>query len=934
MTLLPDDPSMDACGCCEPEPLPPGVSNRPGLPAIQYRIGTHPTFLRRMLARLPLEQLTDLPPGRDRPLAALTTRADDDPTVAVLDAWATVADVLTFYQERIANEGYLRTATERRSILELARAIGYELNPGVAASTHLVFAVESAPGAPGVATVPVGTRAQSIPGQNERPQTFETVEAITAYAAWNALRPQLTSPQSIETGTTALYLKGVATQLQPGDGILIVGDEREKHPGSERWDFRILDTVTARANKEDPDRSYTAVTWTEGLGGTMPPVTAPAAKNVRVYAFRLRAALFGHNAPDWRTMPDTVRDDFGSITRAEWPDFRIRTVAESAIDLDAAYPKVLAGSWIVLRKPGWTELYKATRVALDSRTDFALTGKTTRITLDTNEHLPFFGLRATVVYAHSESLEMIDRPLDVPLHGDVIPLEEIVSGLAAGQALAVGGKRARVQVTPQARALELVTEGTAPAVSLAPGDLLTVVAPPLEVRTGGQTIPISPDDLARILAAGGTSPSIQWTLSDRDGVIGTVTAGPDQLLLQPAAAEDAVIHEVAFILRTTSNRDRTTLTLDGALQNSFDRATVAINANVARATHGETVTDEVLGNGDGAATHQRFMLKKPPATYVSAPTPTGAQSTLVVRVNDVQWTEASSLYGLGSSSQFYTVRHDDAANSQVVFGDGEQGARLPTGQQNVKVTYRSGIGLAGLVDAGTITLLQTRPLGIRSVSNPLPATGAADAETLDAARVNAPLTVLTLDRIVSLRDFEDFARAFAGVGKARAVALWADGHVVVHVTVASVTGDAVLPDSDLYLNLVAAIDAHRDPGTRVTVASFRRCTFGIEAKVLVALLYEADLVFANVRTALLDAFSFARREFGQPVTAAEVITTIQSVQGVEAVDLDALVLQPPCGTGAATAASMLEAGIARRIDEVTDLLLVDAAAITLTEMTR
>ena len=50
-------------------------------------------------------------------LRALTTRDNSDPTIAVLDAFAVMGDVLTFYQERIANEGYLRTATERRSIL-------------------------------------------------------------------------------------------------------------------------------------------------------------------------------------------------------------------------------------------------------------------------------------------------------------------------------------------------------------------------------------------------------------------------------------------------------------------------------------------------------------------------------------------------------------------------------------------------------------------------------------------------------------------------------------------------------------------------------------------------------------------------------------------------------------------------------------------------
>ena len=113
------------CGCCEGIQLvtPQSTTNRPGLNALTYRVGTHATFLETMLARLS---------SKDYPeLAALKTRNPGDPAIALLDSWALVADVLTFYQERIANEGYLRTATERRSILELARLVGYKLRPGV-----------------------------------------------------------------------------------------------------------------------------------------------------------------------------------------------------------------------------------------------------------------------------------------------------------------------------------------------------------------------------------------------------------------------------------------------------------------------------------------------------------------------------------------------------------------------------------------------------------------------------------------------------------------------------------------------------------------------------------------------------------------------------------------------------------------------------------
>src|SRR5213592_4224280 len=98
------------------------------------------------------------------PLVGLTTREASDSAIALLDAWATVAEVLTFYQERIANEGYLRTATERRSILELARLVGYRLRPGLSASVYLAYTLEPTQES---TVIEIGNKAQSLPGPNE-----------------------------------------------------------------------------------------------------------------------------------------------------------------------------------------------------------------------------------------------------------------------------------------------------------------------------------------------------------------------------------------------------------------------------------------------------------------------------------------------------------------------------------------------------------------------------------------------------------------------------------------------------------------------------------------------------------------------------------------------------------------------------------------------
>ncbi|MGH7456376.1 MAG: hypothetical protein ACRENG_33810, partial [bacterium] len=223
------------CGCCEGiEKLTPAlIANRPGLPSLAYRVGTHAAFFETMLARLSDLELDD--PDVENvlnPLQALKTRALEDPAIALLDAWAVVADVLTFYQERIANEGYLLTAKERLSILELANLIGYKLRPGVAASVYLAFTMEK--GFDG--EVPAGVRSQSIPGPGELPQSFETAEKINARAAWNELKPRTSRPQRTTFATNpsnadpdtdvrnilSLYLKGTATNLKLNDILLFV----------------------------------------------------------------------------------------------------------------------------------------------------------------------------------------------------------------------------------------------------------------------------------------------------------------------------------------------------------------------------------------------------------------------------------------------------------------------------------------------------------------------------------------------------------------------------------------------------------------------------------------------------------------------------------------------------------------------------------------
>lgn len=399
-------------------------------------------------------------------------------------------------------------------------------------------------------------------------------------------------------------------------------------------------------------------------------------------------------------------------------------------------------------------------------------------------------------------------------------------------------------------------------------------------------------------------------------------------------ASGVVESEVLTLREIVHEGGITVLKFTTGLQFGYLRSTVTISANLTLATHGATV-QEALGNGDASKANQTFALKRPPLTYVSAPTPSGVESTLEVRVNDLEWTESPTLYGLGPSDSEYIIRLGDDGIPTVTFG--EPARRLPSGQLNVKATYRTGIGAAGNVTAGSLSILQSRPPGLRGVSNPLRASGGADPQNLAHARENAPLTVLTLDRIVSLDDYENFAAAFAGIGKAQAVALWNGEQQVVLITAAMANGDPLDPTASLYQSLVQAIALAHDPVQTFLVMAYQPLVFNLSANVLIDQpRYEPELVLAQVANTLSDAFSFENRSFAQAVTAAEIMTMIQSVPGVIATDLAQLYLMTdPTGPLQTEPPPFLPAAPARWESgamQPAQLLLLNPLGATLTEM--
>ena len=339
----------------------------------------------------------------------------------------------------------------------------------------------------------------------------------------------------------------------------------------------------------------------------------------------------------------------------------------------------------------------------------------------------------------------------------------------------------------------------------------------------------------------------------------------------------------------------TRLTLTADLAHRYRRETVRILGNVVEATHGES-REEAIGSGDSDRVNQTFALWQSPLTWLADDNPLGATPVLEIRVDGVLWHEVDSLAGRGPGERVYITGSTADGRTTVTFGDGINGARLPSGHENIRARYRFGTGKAANVAADRVTQPLTRPLGVTQVTNPRPAKGGADADGPGLTRRTIPLAVSALDRLVSASDYEDFARSRAGIGRAAARELFDGRRRVLHVTVAGTDDVPIDGDSDTLKALRGALTEYGDLNLPVRVDVRELVLLLVAAKVKVAPDHAWDIVEPRLRQALLRRLGYDGRELGRPARLSDVLATAHSVPGVDYIDVDVFTGVPASAT--------------------------------------
>jgi len=243
---------------------PARISNVAGLDAISYRAGDYTAFREALLRALPGEvSLTCPAPAGSSvngPIVQIwRPGATGDLAVQMMEWWAYLADILTFYNERTATQAYLRTADQLITVNRLVRLLGYRPKPGIGATGTLAALMNGT----ATFTLPQGFQIQSKPGPGQQPQIFE-VKAATAIQIPDvaAIGPTGMGTLLSPDGMSVLF-SGVVKSIKANDQLLLL-----EQPWSGADASYAPVTVQGTAPEKDPwGNTNTRVTFTGQVTG-------------------------------------------------------------------------------------------------------------------------------------------------------------------------------------------------------------------------------------------------------------------------------------------------------------------------------------------------------------------------------------------------------------------------------------------------------------------------------------------------------------------------------------------------------------------------------------------------------------------------------------------------------------------------------------------
>jgi len=309
---------------------------------------------------------------------------------------------------------------------------------------------------------------------------------------------------------------------------------------------------------------------------------------------------------------------------------------------------------------------------------------------------------------------------------------------------------------------------------------------------------------------------------------------------------------------------------------------MVIHGNVVLAGHGESQPQKIIGSGNAAKSNQEIVLEVAGLSFIPDATKSaGVAAAVEVEVEGRLWEQVSSLKDSLADDHHYETRMTEDGFVKIIFGDGRNGRRLPTGKNNIRVRYRVGSGIAGNVPANSLNKAIKPDPQIESVAQPMAATGGGDMEDQESLRENAPPTLLALKRAVSLSDFSHLAAAQSNIWQAKAFSELLHAGRMQTVIVIVVPAGGVF-SAEIKNDLETYLQKHALPAVQVRVESYTPKTVNLSVIIRVDTdAFVPQEVENDVAAEIIRQLGLQYRGLGKPLYLSEIYKIVENIEGVE-----------------------------------------------------
>lgn len=348
--------------------------------------------------------------------------------------------------------------------------------------------------------------------------------------------------------------------------------------------------------------------------------------------------------------------------------------------------------------------------------------------------------------------------------------------------------------------------------------------------------------------------------------------------------EEVCVREITY----NDGKKTSYIDLRSSISRQFTKYGVKIWGNVAAVTQGKSIPDTVLGSGRGDESYQSFELPQSPLTFERSGSE-GIKAALEIWVHDLLWEQKENFLYSGPEDHHYVIETDYEGKSRVIFGNGINGSRLPTGKDNVTAQFQIGQGTGGNVSDKILKKPTSKPAFLKEAFNTGKTSGGSDADTEEELREKIPVEHLTFDRAVSLSDYSDLALAYSGVGKAKAGWRWINNRQVVYLAVAGEEGQ---DPTGILEDLRADLDAKRDINQPLIVAPVTLVPVTIIMEAVALEDFDKDLLKNSIIKVLgtgknddgaLQFFAFERLDMGVSIHKKDIYGVVTKVTGVKGI---------------------------------------------------